>query len=280
MSSFIDDLADIPALNDLDRKSKPARRAVPTFPCESCGGTGVYRGTRVHQERSECFACKGKGYFMTSEKDRRAKRAKAAARKSNKVDTFIAQNAALVEGLRALSSWNDFARSMLEQVMAKGSLSPAQIAAAERQIAKGAARDAERAKARAEREANAPRVDMQPILAMFETARASGLKRLAFVAGGLRISPAPAHGANAGHLYVKAGDSYQGKVKPDGRFLAVGSALPDTLEKLLEIAANPSEQARDYGKRTGKCCCCGRELTDPASIAAGIGPVCASNWGL
>jgi hypothetical protein len=34
-----------------------------------------------------------------------------------------------------------------------------------------------------------------------------------------------------------------------------------------------------YGRATGNCSCCGRELTDPASIAAGIGPVCAEKYG-
>ena len=38
------------------------------------------------------------------------------------------------------------------------------------------------------------------------------------------------------------------------------------------------EQAAAYGRRSGRCCCCGRELTDPASIAAGIGPVCAAKF--
>lgn len=38
------------------------------------------------------------------------------------------------------------------------------------------------------------------------------------------------------------------------------------------------EQAADYGHTTGVCCCCGRDLTNPDSIAAGIGPVCASKF--
>ncbi len=34
-------------------------------------------------------------------------------------------------------------------------------------------------------------------------------------------------------------------------------------------------------QHAGKCCCCGRQLTDPISIAAGIGPECAgrAGWG-
>jgi hypothetical protein len=35
------------------------------------------------------------------------------------------------------------------------------------------------------------------------------------------------------------------------------------------------EQAKAFGMATGLCCVCGRFLTDPASVAEGIGPVCA-----
>ncbi len=31
------------------------------YPCGQCGGTGLYAGVRVHQEKSNCFACRGKG---------------------------------------------------------------------------------------------------------------------------------------------------------------------------------------------------------------------------
>ena len=35
------------------------------------------------------------------------------------------------------------------------------------------------------------------------------------------------------------------------------------------------EQAREFGRTTGICCVCARLLTDPKSIADGIGPVCS-----
>jgi hypothetical protein len=35
------------------------------------------------------------------------------------------------------------------------------------------------------------------------------------------------------------------------------------------------EQAREFGRTTGICCVCARLLTDPKSIAEGIGPVCS-----
>lgn len=39
-----------------------------------------------------------------------------------------------------------------------------------------------------------------------------------------------------------------------------------------------AEQAAQFGALTGTCCCCGKLLTDPVSIAAGIGPVCKGKY--
>jgi hypothetical protein len=39
------------------------------------------------------------------------------------------------------------------------------------------------------------------------------------------------------------------------------------------------EQAAAMGHQTGCCVICGRELTDPGSIALGVGPVCAEKCG-
>lgn len=39
------------------------------------------------------------------------------------------------------------------------------------------------------------------------------------------------------------------------------------------------EQAKAFGVETGMCCVCGTFLTDPKSVAEGIGPVCAKNNG-
>ena len=45
------------------------------------------------------------------------------------------------------------------------------------------------------------------------------------------------------------------------------------------VADGPREASIRYGKELGECGCCGRELTNPESIAAGIGPVCAKRHG-
>jgi hypothetical protein len=38
------------------------------------------------------------------------------------------------------------------------------------------------------------------------------------------------------------------------------------------------DEAKEYGKVTGTCCSCGRLLTNEESIAAGIGPICATKF--
>lgn len=51
------------------------------------------------------------------------------------------------------------------------------------------------------------------------------------------------------------------------------------LEALLrEFEANPLEAARKYGRLSGRCCSCGRDLTNEGSIEAGIGPICAQKF--
>jgi len=66
------------------------------------------------------------------------------------------------------------------------------------------------------------------------------VKKPVFRAAELAFSLAPMNGRNGGAVYVKRGPDYQGKIM-DGKFMP---------------------------------------LTDPVSIEMGIGPICASNWGL
>lgn len=70
--------------------------------------------------------------------------------------------------------------------------------------------------------------------------------------------------SQTGHLY--------GKELVDGRF----TYAPGLLREVHADDRMTLEQAKAYGQNTGVCCCCGRLLTDPSSVAAGIGPVCAS----
>lgn len=187
----------------------------------------------------------------------------------------------IVAELEAMVDWNDFARSLVSQYKRKGALSSKQWDAAERMILKCRATQARKA----ETKAAAEQVDLAPISAMFAAAIASGYKRPSYRALGLRIKP----GKN-GALYVMNEDrqvlgdfgmqpDYDGKIA-EGRFFPAGKCDPETPAKLHQIAADPKGEAVKHGRRTGRCSCCGRELTKHASIDAGIGPICAEKWGL
>lgn len=285
-ASFVDDLIedDIAQLN-----AQPTKTASEydrkQFPCESCGGSGLWRGGRrnVHGNH-KCNACRGLGYFVTSKGERLKAAAARTDRKRSAIVGAQADNEAtgLVVTLSKMSDWNDFARSLMEQ-HAKGRVwSPAQVAAAQRMVDKVEA--ARAAKAAAKEEA-AVTVDLAPIVAMFETALGNGYKKPMYRALGLRIKP-----GKGGALYVMTEDrmelghygeqpGYEGKIA-DGKFHPVRATAPETSERLLAIAADPRGEAVRHGQRTGTCSCCGRELTKHTSIDAGIGPICAEKWGL
>jgi hypothetical protein len=52
----------------------------------------------------------------------------------------------------------------------------------------------------------------------------------------------------------------------------------EVLAALLAIEADPERAAVLYGKASGNCAICGRDLTDPESIERGIGPICAEKF--
>lgn len=77
-------------------------------------------------------------------------------------------------------------------------------------------------------------------------------------------------GPNEGSVYVFCGDTYMGKITPEGIYKGDARAKG----ALEAAAADPLQAAVAYGRQTGACSCCGRELTDPVSIFGGIGPIC------
>lgn len=85
-------------------------------------------------------------------------------------------------------------------------------------------------------------------------------------------------GANAGGVYLNRGSVYLGKVTANGRLYlagALGEQGTIALEQqLADAAADPQAAAIEYGKASGSCACCGRDLSDPVSIWGGIGPIC------
>jgi hypothetical protein len=79
-------------------------------------------------------------------------------------------------------------------------------------------------------------------------------------------------------VWVMYGDTCVGKLEGDAVLTLFYGRLKDdavTVQKLLaEFEVDPLAAAQKYGKLSGRCCSCGRDLTDPASIEAGIGPRC------
>tara|TARA_R110002050_G_scaffold214146_3_gene350369 strand:+ start:407 stop:1246 length:840 start_codon:yes stop_codon:yes gene_type:complete len=274
--AFIDSLAD----HEPVVKTSSTRK---TFPCGQCAGTGKWSGGTNRHGNSNCLACKGKGYFMTSREDRNKLKTQRVARKvANKESLksdFISSNEGLIEGLQAMQ-WHNKASSLLEGFAKYGSLTEGQIKFARLILAGQAERDAKRAAADAAPKA---KVDLARVEEIFSNAKTAGKKSPKLRLDGMVLSLAGANSKNAGAIYVKAGSDYEaeyyGKVM-SGEFHKMRSA-PDSITTALQaLAADPLSSAVAYGRTTGTCACCGRELTNKESIDRGIGPICAENWGI
>lgn len=92
-------------------------------------------------------------------------------------------------------------------------------------------------------------------------------------------------GRNAGGINLTNGAAFRspsniffGKITRDGEL--DNRALEEGhLAALRAFAEDPETALALYGQETGQCGVCGRELTDPGSVAAGIGPICAERMG-
>lgn len=289
-SSFLDDLDTDPMKSGANVVDFPAERirkeahiangGDASFECPKCHGTGIYRG---YARSFPCFKCNRTGRVSRGV----ASAAKAAQTRHINDEAFADEHAGIISGLREIASWHEFAASLIAQFDARGRLTDRQIDAARSALARVAER---REQKRAERNAEAVKrggtIGVEAINALFATAIGNGLSRPIFRTECLTIKPAKRH---AGVLYVTdkrvedyeggRGGAYVGKIV-DGQFHARREAMADTLSILCEIATDPAKAATEYGRSTGTCGCCGRELSDPASVAAGIGPICAEKWGL
>lgn len=266
------------------QKPETDARKAPIVDCPKCRGTGhfvSYSGRVL----GNCFKCDGSGKTKGLLQDA-ASVARRESYQAKKVEEFRAHKARVeawgdehVDVLKwvdsAAARGFEFAISLRDRLNSVGTLTEGQVAAVRRAIQKSQER-------RTEQAANAPSVageGFQRLLASFETAKSNGLKSPKVRIGSLSFSPAKAESANAGFLYVKSAGEYAGKISPDGRLFACSNVDQATRDQIVRVGRDPLAEAVAHGKATGQCSCCGRELTDPASIAAGIGPICAENFG-
>lgn len=154
---------------------------------------------------------------------------------------------------------NSFFQSLAQALKQYGSLTERQLAAVQRNLAERAAKQAARGPL--------------SVPTLFDV-----LQRHAnFYAGSLKISR-----KNGDSLcWLVWNDVCVGKIE-DARVVLFAKAAPARAEieaVLVEFEADPLAAAVKYGRESGCCCSCGRDLTDPASIEAGIGPICAGKFG-
>lgn len=135
---------------------------------------------------------------------------------------------------------------------------------------------------------SAPQNDTNPsqfeaLFAAFEAAKSKGAKRLTLRFEGVNVKP---NRDNTALWVTSQSETEMGEygLKPKylGKVTTAGcdSRLSDDVKAIIMGAANdPLNAAIRYGKVSGECSCCGRELTDPKSIEAGIGPICATKFG-
>ena len=122
-----------------------------------------------------------------------------------------------------------------------------------------------------------PVLDIAALYEVLEKAAADGLQWPTFRFEGIAITLATA-GKNRGCLYVKSGANrdadYFGKITPQGEFHPSRDCTEAHCQRLREILADHQGELVEYGKKTGACGVCGRELTQKISIERGIGPIC------
>lgn len=254
--------------------------------CPSCKGRGRFI-SYAGRDCGPCFKCKGAKTltFKSSPEQRaqgRATAAKAAERKADSARTmmeaWMAANPEDTLWLKAKVGTFDFATSMQEALLKYGTLTEKQHATVTRLRIADDERKAARAAEAAAVAAAAPIIDIAAIEQAFESAIDNSIKRPKLRLDTFKFSLAPSTGTNAGAVYVKQDEVYLGKIK-DGKLVRSRDCDAATEARIVEVCADPKAAAVAYGQREGSCSCCGRALTNHASIDLGIGPICAEKFG-
>jgi hypothetical protein len=279
--------------NDLDfgAPAKAATVEVAYFEqaCPKCNGTGRYTFGYINVRSGECFACKGKGKmtFKTSPATRLKAKMASQKRVAAKVEAQATKVAEWKEANLAEAAWMEasagnfeFARSMLDALNKYGHLTEKQMETVQRLTVQSAERQAARAVEQAARAVSAPVVTVQAIEVAFNNAKEAGVKYPKLRLDTFVFSPAGENSKNAGAIYIKNKEDgvYLGKVA-GGRLFTSRDCTTEAAERIVAVSSDPAQAAIAYGQKFGACSVCGRALTDSDSIARGIGPICAENYG-
>ena len=264
-----------------DAYAKGTRATVARFPCSKCSGSGKfysYTGRLV----GPCRRCGGTGKVKT---DPRVRAERAAKRERERLEAVGKNVTAFATNFPAEYKWLgehaarfDFARSLFEAVGKFGCLTERQHAALTTCMEKDAARAKERAERKPDAEVGG--AGFSRMVAAFDAAKVSGLRRPKFRVGEYTFAPAKASSANAGCIYVTRSSIYIGKITAEGAYFATREATAEDKAEVARIGADPLAAAVMHGKQTGACSCCGRTLENAESVELGIGPICRAKWGL
>lgn len=272
--------------------------------CQACNGSGRFR-SYTGRNVGECFRCGGNGKlsFKTSPEQRAKARQKSADKKAAERKARIKAHADwhfgltdeqrdacgwLIDATRYVPFWmnNEVAQSLIEQFRKSKPWSEKQLEMVMRWHSKAVEREAQKAEQK-EREQTPCAVSEKfvELFGLFANAKAAQKAKPILRAEGLRISEAKEGSRNAGCLYVTDAEAhwedrtYLGKVTPSGEFVRSKDCTDAQAEALEAVALNPLEAALNYGRVTGQCSCCGRELSNHKSVEDGIGPICRDKWG-
>jgi hypothetical protein len=244
---------------------------VAHFNCIKCGGSGRFIGY-TGRDFGPCNRCGGRGTVKTDPMARQAAKLRKQQRelidRQYKRDQFLVARPDVAAWFkRSMNTGpvaNEFAESLWDALLKWGSLTPNQLAAIERSIERNKEYDAARA---AKHEAiAADALDIRPI--------PSGLYLVNDVQ--LKVSNV-ANPASKWHgwVFVKRGpeEFRAGSQKPGQPYRG------ENRDELRAILKDGLAAAVAYGRKTGCCAICSRTLTDPESVARGIGPICAERFG-
>jgi hypothetical protein len=262
------------------RSTERVVNQVAQFDCEQCRGSGTWYPSNPNSSHpgGPCRKCKGTGKLKTDYATRMArKRGREQAVEERKAAYILAHEAEF-QWCAARMGHFDFARAMMTALGQYHEWTPNQLAAIRKCIAADEARAKEWAAAPPTAQVAGGGFDR--MLKAFAAANASGLKNPKFRVGDYAFKPAKPGSKNPGCVYVTRGDTYLGRITAQGAYFESRDSSPADRARIELICKDPFAAAVLHGQQTGRCSCCGAELTNPESIKLGIGPICRSKWGL